>query len=277
MRFISLFSGVGGIDLGLERSGWRCVAQVENNAYALAVLRRHWPSVPKWEDVHNVRPEELPNADAVVGGFPCQPFSVAGKRRGAGDPRNLWPEMRRIVAGVRPRWVLAENVAGIINTYLDAVADDLETLGYTVGAFTLPAAAFGAPHLRERLFIIAYTDITGQHREGVSILPKGGRQPWRDADTGRSGAPVPHTKGFGCPRWADLPPASVQEWLARLERDNPWAAEPGMGRVAHGVPNRVDRVRALGNAVVPQVAEFIGRLILEVDAMHRGSRALQRQ
>ena len=229
MRFISLFSGIGGFDLGLERAGWRCVAQVEIDEYARGVLDRHWPDVPKWRDIHEVGPEDLPEADAVVGGFPCQPFSLAGRRRGASDPRNLWPEMRRIVEDVRPRWVLAENVAGIINTYLDAVADDLEAMDYAVGAFALPAAAFGAPHIRERLFIVA-------HAEGF-------RCEWREA----------------------LPPAPIQEWLARLERDNPWTAEPGVDRVAYGVSNRVDRIRALGNAVVPQVAEFIGRLILEVD------------
>ncbi len=265
MKFISLFSGIGGLDLGLERAGWRCVAQVENDPYALCVLQRHWPHVPKWEDIRHVRIEELPSADAVVGGFPCQPFSVAGKRRGENDPRNLWPEMRRIIAGIRPRWVLAENVPGIINTYLDKVADDLEDLGYTVGAFTLPAAAFGAPHIRERLFIVAYTNGSGQHGEGVPVLPQGGWEPRGDVDSGRGSTNVSDPQGFRCAWWEDIPPATIQEWLASIERDNPWAIEPGVGRVAYGVPHRVDRVRTLGNAVVPLVAQFVGRLILEAD------------
>ncbi len=268
MRFISLFSGIGGLDLGLEHAGWQCVAQVESDPYALAVLKKHWPDVPKWEDVRDVRPEELPAADAVVGGFPCQPFSVAGQRRGADDPRNLWPEMRRIVAGIRPHWVVAENVAGLIATYLDTVADDLEALGYTIGAFTLPAAAFGAPHLRERLFIVAHADGHRQHGAGLSVLPAGGRQPRRDADAGREGTDVPDAEGIGRQQRADLPPAAIQEWLAEIERDNPWAAEPGVGRVADGVSRRVDRLRGLGNAVVPQTAEFIGGLILAIDQRH---------
>ncbi len=237
MRFISLFSGIGGLDLGLERAGWRCVAQVENDDYALAVLQRHWPGVPKWRDVRDVQPEELPEADAVVGGFPCQPFSVAGKRRGADDPRNLWPEMRRIVAGVRPRWVLAENTPGIISVYLDGIADDLEALGYTVGAFTLPAAAFGAPHIRERLFVVA-------HADGVGLS-------------------LPADIEWVCPSEGVAVTAPEPFLLG------PWPPGPeqigDVPRMDDGVPHRVDRLRALGNAVVPQVAEFIGRLIIAVD------------
>ncbi len=269
MRFVSLFAGIGGFDLGFERAGMQCVAQVEIDPYCRAVLAKHWPDVLRFEDVRKVGKHNLPPADVIVGGFPCQPHSLAGKRRGAEDDRDLWPEYRRIVAELRPRWVVGENVPGIRTTILDAVLSDLENLGYTVGAVVIPACAFGAPHIRERVFIVAYADGTGQHREGVSILPKGGRQPWCNADTGRGGQVVPDAQGFRCPRWEDLPPAAIQEWLTRLERDNPWAAEPGMGRVAHGVPHRVDRLRALGNAVVPQVAEFIGRLILEADAAHR--------
>ncbi len=236
MRFISLFSGIGGLDLGLERAGWQCVAQVEHDPYCLTVLQRHWPDVPKWEDIRRVRTDELPQADAVVGGFPCQPFSLAGRRRGADDGRNLWPEMRRIVEGVRPRWVLAENVPGIVYSYLDTVWTDLETIGYTVGAFTLPAAALGAPHIRERVFIIA-----------------------------RIAGDVPDAASVGCDGWLFDAQATIQEWLAAAERNNPWAAEPRVARMAYGIPHRVDRVKALGNAVVPQVAELVGRLILAIE------------
>ena len=288
ITFISLFSGIGGLDLGLERAGWKCVAQVEKDPFALSVLRRHWPDVPKWEDVNELDPRELPAADAVVGGFPCQPFSVAGKRRGADDPRNLWPQMRKVVEVVRPRWVLAENVAGIINTYLDTVADDLEALGYTVGAFTLPAAAFGAPHLRERLFIVAqrqgrtvaqrqgrtvdqrpmaHPNGTGQHRQSVPVLQAEGWDQGNLPDAGGQGKTLSDALGVGCPWRQDLQTTALQEWLAELERSNPWPSEPGVGRVAHGVPDRVDRLRALGNAVVPQVATFIGLLINAVDDM----------
>src|SRR3990167_2874079 len=193
----SLFSGIGGFDLGFSRVGIETVFQVECDPYCLKVLEKNWPDVKRYADVRSVhgvlahaqhaglegyaghggaghepgrqlaetnRPACsgcLPSVDLISGGFPCQPFSVAGKRRGTADDRHLWPEMRRVIAEVQPRWVVAENVPGLITLALDAVLSDLEALGYTTGAVTVPACAVDAPHRRERLWIVAHTE---QHR-----------------------------------------------------------------------------------------------------------------
>ena len=170
MRFLSLFSGIGGLDLGLERAGWTCVAQVEQDEYCLEVLAKHWPDVPRYKDVRDVRAEDFSRLDTIVGGFPCQPHSVAGKGKGKDDDRNLWPEFARLVAECRPRWVIGENVPGLDRTMLADVVSDLERLDYKVGVLGLEDQTVGAPHKRERRFIVAYTDLAGlegRQRAGV--------------------------------------------------------------------------------------------------------------
>src|SRR3990167_1025721 len=197
----SLFSGIGGFDLGFDRAGFRTVWQVELDPYCQAILATHFPDAKRYADVRSVhgvlahakksgqlRTEQqendcpsadressddahpqgqgacngcLPRVDIISGGFPCQPFSVAGKRQGISDDRWLWPQMRRVIEEVRPRWVVAENVPGLITMALDQVLSDLEVLGYTTGAVTVPACAVDAPHRRERLWIVAHTE---QHR-----------------------------------------------------------------------------------------------------------------
>jgi len=182
----SLFSGIGGFDLGFERAGFKTLWQVECEPYCLKVLEKHWPDVKRYTDVRSVhgvlahaesgnarQPSEqegrqgaggrsqemsccLAPVDLISGGFPCQPFSVAGKRRGTEDDRYLWPQMRRVIEETRPRWVVAENVLGLITLALDQMLSDLEALGYTVGAVTLPACAVDAPHRRERLWVVGY-------------------------------------------------------------------------------------------------------------------------
>lgn len=187
----SLFSGVGGIDLGFERAGWEIVWQVENNPFCLRVLAKHWPEIERYGDVRDFPPANICRPDIIVGGFPCQPHSVAGKRRGKEDDRDLWPQYRRVVEEIRPRWVLAENVLGIKTTvvnasllemgneaiirtpdedyftriytqqeylYLNSILQDLETLGYEVVPLVIPACAFDAPHRRERVFVVAYAE-----------------------------------------------------------------------------------------------------------------------
>jgi len=158
MKFGSLFAGIGGIDLGLERAGMECAWQVEIDDYCQRVLAKHWPEVERFGDVRKCGSHNLAAVDLIAGGFPCQPHSVAGKRRGAEDDRNLWPGFRRIIAELRPRYVLAENVPGIITTYIDTVLSDLESEGYACATFNLPAVAFDAPHRRERIFVVAYND-----------------------------------------------------------------------------------------------------------------------
>ena len=161
MKFGSLFAGIGGIDLGLEWAGMECLWQVENDDYCNRVLAEHWPDVERFEDVRQVGKENLATVDLIAGGFPCQPHSVAGKRRGAEDDRNLWPEFSRIIDELQPRYVLAENVPGIITTYIDEVLSDLENKGYTCGTFNIPAVSLDAPHRRERIFIVAYSQRSG--------------------------------------------------------------------------------------------------------------------
>jgi len=226
MKFGSLFSGIGGIDLGLERAGLECAWQVENDPYCIKVLEKHWPDTRRYEDVRTVT--NPPAVGLVAGGFPCQPHSVAGKRRGAADDRNLWPEYLRVIRETKPRYVIGENVPGIVSTYIDTVLSDLEGEGYTCWTFNIPACAFDAPHRRERMFIVAHADSEG-------------RQEWerQSAET-------------------------VQRIDTNYrETGTHWTTEPDVGRVANGVPKRVDRLRGLGNAVVPQVAEWIGERIME--------------
>ena len=250
MLFGSLFAGIGGIDLGLERAGMECAWQVEIDGYCQRVLAKHWPDVERFEDVRECGRGNLAAVDLVVGGFPCQPHSVAGKRRGAEDDRNLWPEFSRIVGELKPHYVLAENVLGITATYLDTVLSDLERLDYTCATFDIPAVAFNAPHKRERIFILAYSSCKQDWR-----IQQSGVQP----NPGRSGQDVAYAKSTVL-QWEWSEQSRKQSGLANSSW---WSVEPNVGRVAHGIPSRVDRLRGLGNAVVPQVAEWIGLRIME--------------
>ena len=226
MRFGSLFAGIGGFDLGLERAGMECAWQVEIDDYCTKVLEKHWPDVKRYRDIKDVDGKEIESVELICGGFPCQPYSNAGKRKGAQDDRNLWPEYLRIIREARPKWVIAENVPGIVKMYLDQVLSDLEGEGYTCWTFNIPAVAINAPHRRERIFIVANSDQPG-------LAEWEGKQ----KDNG----------------------AKQQTTI----RASWWTAEPELGRVADGIPDRVDRIKALGNAVVPQVVEWIGLRILE--------------
>jgi len=167
LTFGSLFAGIGGIDLGLERAEMTCKWQVEIDDYCQRVLNKHWPDVEKFRNVREVGKHNLKPVDVIAGGFPCQPHSVAGKRKGAADDRNLWPEYLRIVKELRPTWVLGENVPGIRTTYLDTVLSDLESEGYATRTFNIPAVAFDAQHLRYRIFVVAYSSRAGLAKPGT--------------------------------------------------------------------------------------------------------------
>ena len=309
MKFGSLFSGIGGFDLGLERAGMECAWQVEIDEYCLKVLEKHWPSVSRYTDIRECGRDNLEPVDLICGGFPCQPYSVAGKRRGAEDDRNLWPEFLRIIKELRPTWIIGENVPGIIPMYLDTVLSDLEGEAYSCWTFNIPACAFDAPHRRERIFVVAYTSPTGagdivspiggQERCSANKGASGLRQEHREISTDRTysaSEDVGYTEKLGRdetpiaisgeykgsqkpPRGSGSLVAYAEGDLRRTSRDKRpqsfdgsgtgadsdwWTIEPDVGRVAHGIPSRVDRLRSLGNAIVPQVAEFIAQRIMEV-------------
>jgi len=235
----SLFSGIGGLELGLERAGLGPVKwQVEIEPYCRAVLAKHWPSARRYEDVRSVGPELGP-VDLICGGFPCQDISLSGPMCGiSGSRSGLWSEFARIVGELRPRFVVVENVAELARSGLDVVLADLAGHGYDAVWFPLAASDVGAPHERERLFVVAYSDQVGRTRPVEGGVVRGAVSGIRHAGTN---------------------PASV----AGLGRDpeNPWGPEPTVGRVAYGVPNGMDRIEALGNAVVPQVAEVVGWVV----------------
>jgi DNA (cytosine-5)-methyltransferase 1 len=245
----SLFSGIGGIDLGLEATGRFQIAwQVERDPYCRYVLARHWPHVPRFPDVCTVKGADLAPIDVLCGGFPCQDVSLAGKRAGlSGERSGLWSHFVRLIRELRPRYVLVENVPALLTPVrrrgrgepapLASVLGDLAACGYDAEWEVLPASAFGAPHVRRRLFVLAYPCVQRLQTHFTSSqlfsLPK--------AEAGNGVADG----------------RSVSSWRADTQR-LVWQAEPDVARVVDGLPHWVDRVRSLGNAVVPLVAYQIG-------------------
>ena len=261
LRVLDLFSGIGGISLGLEMTGgFETVAFCERDPYCKSILRQHWPTTPIYGDVKELHFDQP--VDLVSGGYPCQPYSQAGQRRGDQDDRALWPEMARIIDETRPDWVLAENVAGHVNLGLDEVLSDLEARNYTWGAYIIPAAAVDAWHRRDRVWILAHSDRKREPDGAVDEKPRS-----RVLDVANAGG-----KGHA--------PHDFQKFSKRLQhnagerssqnvRPRLWKTEPRVGRVANGISARVDRIKALGNAVVPQVVAQIGRAILSAEAQKK--------
>lgn len=233
MNVLSLFSGIGGLDLGLERAGMTTVGQVEIDPYCLRVLTKHWPEVPKHDDVRTCvewwGSEPRPTVHVIAGGFPCQDISSAhtnGVRLGLhGEKSGLWRYFEIVVDAIRPRWVIVENSPDWWK-WTPRVRSDLYGLGYGTAALRLSAGSFGAPHRRPRSFVVAHADGQGEPLRAL----------YEKASELR---PIPRSRGH---------------W---------WNAFAGAFRVAHGLPDRVHRLRGLGNAVVPQVGEYVGRLIVE--------------
>lgn len=243
LRFGSLFSGIGGMDLGLERAGLRCAWQVEISPYCRGVLARHWPDVRRWDDVRTFPPGDGADwgCDLIAGGFPCQDASKANQTgQGTKGPRTgMWREFCRVVGTLRPRYVLMENVPALLARGFGDILGELARLGFDAEWGLLPACAFGAPHRRERLFVVAYP--VGEGMEGLVTAPN-------------PGSP-------GSWRWCgeeDLS-AIVRDPFQRGDR---WP-EPLIRTVDDGIPARVARLTATGNAVVPAVAEWIGRRLVE--------------
>lgn len=365
---LSLFSGIGGLDLAAEWAGFETVGQCEWADYPTKVLEKHWPDVPRWRDIRTLTAEDfhertgLRTVDVISGGFPCQPFSVAGKQKGKGDDRYLWPEMLRVIRELGPRWVVGENVPGILRIAAADVVKDLEREGYNVVVLDFEAAAVGAPHRRERIAFVAHAERCGQFGNdgrkpgqefahgctdvahagsadseeyppngivenacrGGYVQPEDVRQQPGRTEFERSGQIIPNSESVRRGTWRPEPagqqgeslsgdggasyshandkglqgrqrecvPERAGEWIAGesgasladaesakrewngkikdwaqgrfadiCRKDNPrgqpdgsaqWAVEPDVGRVANGVPSRVDRLKCLGNAVVPQ-------------------------
>ena len=278
MRVLDLFSGIGGFSLGLEACGMTTTAFCERDPYCQSILKKHWPKTPIHTDVRKLDGKQYQNSiDVVAGGFPCQPFSVAGKRLGSEDDRHLWPEMLRIIRECRPRWVIGENVSGFVKMALDDVSSDLEGEGYAVRAFVLPAVAVEARHRRDRCFIIAHReDVANPHGERQLQQSGSEREIGRwSGDSGEEERDVAHTIGSRGETWLSGPEQG-QEGHSRefnhegyqrpwWETGGEWPAESNVCRVVDGIPNRVDRIKSLGNAVVPQLIQAIGELVIAAD------------
>ena len=280
LTHLSLFSGIGGLDLAAEMAGFRTVGQCEWADYPTKILKKHWPDVPRWQDIRTLTGESfyektgMRTVDVISGGFPCQPFSVAGKRRGKEDDRYLWPEMLRVISELQPTWVVGENVAGIVNMALDQVYADLENEGYSVQAFIIPACAVDAPHRRDRCAIIGCRALEEKHNG------RGwGTHSLENSDCVRFGKPGVLSQQPGRTKlerdgkdvaYAESSELQGQRRTARERRpefgcSSWWPAEPNVGRVANGLPSRVDRLKCLGNAVVPQQFYPIFQAIADIE------------
>lgn len=259
ITFGSLFAGIGGLDLGLERAGMQCRWQVEIDDYARRVLAKHWPDVRRHDDVRTWPQADTEQVDLIVGGFPCTDISNAGKRAGiTGEQSGLWTEFARIIRELRPRIVLVENVAALLGRGMDRVLGDLAESGFDAEWDCIPASAVGAPHRRDRVFVVSYAEGIGRRsRRPWGVVGTGARK--EDA-AGMANASIEDDRR-GDSESAERQGTEFGEGDSRA--GGPWAVEPAVGRVADGVPDRMDRLRCLGNAVVPQVAEWIGRRIIE--------------
>jgi DNA (cytosine-5)-methyltransferase 1 len=274
LKILDLFSGIGGFSLGLEATGgFETSAFCDIDPYCRKVLQQHWPNVPIYEDIKKLKGTDIGTVDIITGGYPCQPFSVAGKQKGVEDKRHLWPEYFRLIKECRPTWVIGENVSGHIKLGLDSVIEDLESEGYTTRTFSISASSIGANHKRERIWIVA-------NAYGVNDAIRGVDR--KIQETGRSGSIDERGSGTNANGFSQ---SSKNETLdstitnsnsigtqVQTKRqftteqmfgiNNLWETEPNVGRVVNGIPHRVDRLKALGNSLVPQIPFYIGQTIL---------------
>lgn len=368
MKVLDLFSGIGGFSLGLSWAGFETVAFCEIEEYPRKILARHWPGVPIHKDIRELDGTQYRGTvDVICGGFPCQPFSLAGKRTGKADDRDLWPEMFRVIREVQPAWVIGENVAGFVNMELDRTLSDLESAGYACQTFDIPAVGVDAKHIRHRVWIVANASggRCSEQSEGENKQPRGtetistGAIPDTDSrrphtkqisQSQREGALHPDRdgavrhvaktnndrqqrpgKGGGCcsesskerhnpSRGSQDVANSSSQGLEGGERPQDarqsfpivavggesfgdlsdcergcgkgagpaisgqprpvrWEPEPGVGRVVNGLPGRVDRIKGLGNSVVPQIPHILGDYIMaeHMNQMHFGGPEHERE
>ena len=325
-KHLDLFSGIGGFSLGLEATGeFETVAFCDYSKFPQEVLRKHWPFVPIYKDVKELNSERLKanginKIDIITGGYPCQPFSVAGKQKGEQDPRHVWPEMFRLIKELRPTWVIGENVAGHIKLGLDTVLENLESEGYSTRTFSISAASIGANHKRERVWIIANKNVEDSRSRGGWIQSTGDQEGIRSgtfeetkwsSDTDTTSRPsegtetMADTESFDSDEREDRNNSKEKqkernvrgqssdvantESISRNEHEintgngkSPsqeifgnrdgisngsswWEVEPNVGRVADGLPDTMDRLKAIGNSLVPQIPYYIALSILEAD------------
>ena len=328
LNHLDLFSGIGGFSLGLERTGgFRTIGFCETDAYCTKVLQKNFPGIPIHGDIRKLKGTDFGAVDIITGGYPCQPFSVAGKQKGVEDPRHLWPEYFRIIKESRPTWVIGENVAGHLKLGLDSVLKDLESEGYGTRTFSVSASSIGANHQRERIWIVAHSEcnehqhtlkkVNGKEKEvprkhwkeNGSARKSVGADPIRETDNTDVADTLKGHVQAGCERQREirqghqeegfsgdassssetLPNSTSVRWnevrdeirntqesgnqekqggkYQRISinseyRENWWSVEPDVGRVAHGIPNRVDRLKSLGNSLIPQIPYYIGQSII---------------
>lgn len=259
----SLFAGIGGFDLGFERAGIRTVWQVEIDEYCRRVLARHFPQALRFSDIRGVGKHCLPQVNILSGGFPCQDISNAGRRIGIdGEKSGLWSEMHRVICELRPKLIVVENVAALLGRGLGRVLGDLASIGYDTEWDCIPALAVGAPHRRDRIWIVAYPRPSlciasrgnGSTEEGPAIPFAASSQSRCEGHLAYAERTRLH-KGY----------LNQTRQAARCgwKQFKNWEIEPDVGRVAHGVSARVDRLEGLGNSIVPQIAEWIGKRIVE--------------
>jgi len=282
LTFGSLFAGIGGFDLGLERAGMIPACQVEIDDYATKILEKHWPKVTRYKDVREVGKHNLEPVDIICGGFPCQDISLAGKGEGlSGGRSGLWFEYHRIIKELQPKYAIIENVPALRGRGLDQVLRSLAEIGYDAEWHCIPACAIGAPHRRDRIWIVAYTGriTTGAKVTGLSDERNAGNEKKLRAEKGNgstdSGEAMAYPiikrlegytgDGEDVGRSEQNGSTPSQSLCGSGHSEGWWAVEPNVGRVANGVSKRVDRLKCLGNSVVPQIVECVGRQILEYE------------
>jgi len=316
LRHLDLFSGIGGFSFGMEATGgFETVAFCEIEKFPRKVLKKHWPHVKQYKDIKELTNEQLETdgiipIDIITGGYPCQPFSVAGSQRGEKDKRHLWPEMFRLVKECRPTWVIGENVSGHIKLGLDTVLEDLESEGYSTRTFSISASSVGANHQRERVWIVANSNNTGNRTSPYEInrngektnerqerqsQPQSSRQSKNmensrrtlrqgslfrtenENETGKenadqferssssSGNGISNTNGSGLQGLGSEYKLRESQEERSFGWERWWKLEPNVGRVANGVSKRMDRLKGLGNSLVPAIPFIIGNSILETE------------
>ena len=277
----SLFSGIGGLELGLEWAGLGPVLwQVEREPFCRAVLAKHWPDAERFDDVRTVGAHNLARVDLICGGFPCQDISFAGKGAGlAGERSGLWFEFARIVGELRPRFVVVENVSALLSRGMGDVLGTLASRGYDATWATIRAADVGAPHLRDRVFLVGHAHGESKSTRAIDGEASGVQGVVADAERHELASVLEHvgSRALGEAPCAEggrrhLPPIPTESGSAAGNGGEWFATEPDVGRVADGVPARVDRLRALGNAVVPQCAEVIGWVVRELAGLDMTAR-----